>query len=44
VPLDDLYDCPDNREAHHEAAVRTMTAIAAVGEADREFMATWRPE
>ncbi|MCK6571610.1 1-acyl-sn-glycerol-3-phosphate acyltransferase [Myxococcota bacterium] len=44
VPLDDLYDRPDDREAHHEAATRTMTAIAALGEADRAFMATWRPD
>lgn len=43
VPLDDLYDAAEDREAHHEAAVRTMTSIAALGEQDRAFMATWRP-
>lgn len=41
VPLDDLYDHAEDRDAHREAAVRTMTSIAALGEQDRAFMAEW---
>jgi 1-acyl-sn-glycerol-3-phosphate acyltransferase len=41
VPLDDLYDHAEDRDAQREAAVRTMTSIAALGEQDRAFMAEW---
>lgn len=44
VPLDDLYDHAEDREAHREAAVRTMTAIAALGDRDRAFMEAWQAE
>jgi hypothetical protein len=44
VDLKDLYDRADDREAHREAAVRTMASIAALGEADRAFIAAWRGE
>jgi len=42
VGLDDLYDRVDDRDAHREAAERTMAAIAALGARDRAFMAEWR--
>ena len=42
VPLDDLQAHADDRDAHHEAAERTMGAIRALGEKDRAFMAEWR--
>ena len=44
VDLKDLYDRADDREAHREAAVRTMASIAALGDADRAFIAAWRGE
>jgi 1-acyl-sn-glycerol-3-phosphate acyltransferase len=38
VALSDLYARADDPEAHHEAARRTMDAIALAGERDRAFM------
>ena len=42
VPLDDLYERPDDHDAQTEASARVMAAIAALGEKDRAFMQTWK--
>lgn len=44
VQLTDLYNEADSHAAHKEAAVRTMDAIAELGEADRAYMAELRGE
>ena len=44
VPLDDLYERPDDHDAQTEASARVMAAIAALGEKDRAFMQTWKQD
>ena len=39
VDVADLYDRPDDGDAHLEASRRTMAAIAALGEEDKAWMA-----
>lgn len=44
VQLTDLYNEGDSHAAHKEAAQRTMDAIAALGEEDRDYMAALQGE